>query len=220
MPIPIYTHRKDKPMENKQLSHWTGEFGDQYIDRNPASENNIRARVKTFAEIWRRLQGNPPCSVLECGCNIGLNLRALKQITDAALTGIEPNDKARQRLLDDAVLDKEHVSPGFLGSLPFADSSFELVFTSGVLIHIAPENLDAAMRDIYRVSQKYILAIEYFSKNPETISYRGNTELLWKRDFGKKYLELFPTLQVIDVGFFWSQTTTMDDTTWWLFQKS
>jgi hypothetical protein len=69
------------------------------------------------------------------------------------------------------------------------------------------------------VSRQYLLAIEYFSVKPESIEYRGQSGLLWKRDFGGAYLDLFPDLVTIDVGFLWRRTSGCDDATWWLFRK-
>ena len=76
------------------------------------------------------------------------------------------------------------------------------------------------MREIHRVSSKYVFCSEYFSPKAETISYRGETDLLFKNDFGSLYLDLFPDLRLVDYGFFWRRTTVMDDCTWWLFRKA
>ena len=38
--------------------------------------------------------------------------------------------------------------------LPYADSTFDLVFTRGVLIHIDPKNIDKATSEIFRISKK------------------------------------------------------------------
>jgi len=56
----------------------------------------------------------------------------------------------------------------------FADASIDLVFTAGVLIHVPPEQLERAQREVHRVSRKYILAVEYFSARPEAVEYRGH----------------------------------------------
>jgi spore coat polysaccharide biosynthesis protein SpsF len=63
------------------------------------------------------------------------------------------------------------------------------------------------------------MALEYFSKSPETITYRGHDNLLFKRDFGSFYLDLFPDLAAVAEGFLWRRTTGYDDATWWVFRK-
>jgi spore coat polysaccharide biosynthesis protein SpsF len=204
----------------KQLEHWTGEFGREYIDRNAASEEMLRIRTKAWARMLAPLRGDEPKSVLECGSNIGLNLRVLPRLLDAELFAMEPNLAAHDVLIRDQVLPLANLKHAALGGdLPFQTNAIDLVFTSGVLIHVPPADLPKAVSEMYRISRKYILAIEYFSKKPESIPYRGNDELLWKRDFGSLWLEHFPDLVPIDEGFLWSRTSGYDDATWWLFRK-
>lgn len=205
--------------DTPQLEQWTGEFGNEYVNRNAAAEDQIRIRMRALTEIFRCLDGDPPKTILECGCNIGLNTRAFRRFLGAELFAIEPNAKAREIVLAEGVLDEAHLKEATLGALPFDDGTMEFVFTSGVLIHIHPDNLSTALDEMHRVSSKYLMMIEYFSQKPETIPYRGRDDLLWKRDFGKAMLERHPELITVDVGFFWSQTTGFDDATWWLFRK-
>lgn len=206
--------------ENPQLAEWAGSFGDSYVDRNPPHAANIRPRLRALASILPKMDGSPPRTILECGCNVGLNLRALRQLTDAELFAVEPNARARECVTRDGVLDAEHLRAGSLEQLPFSDDSIDLVFTVGVLIHVPPSHLERAIREIHRVSRRYVLAVEYFSVHPETIAYRGKEELLFKRDFGALYLDTFPDLEPVDVGFLWSRTTQCDNATWWLFRKA
>lgn len=204
-----------------QLERWTGEFGQDYLARNEVSANRVRMRTRVWARIWQALKGDPPKSILECGCNLGMNQLGLRNVTGAELFAIEPNPEARARAVEIGALDADHVRDGHLGAaLPFDDASMELVFTSGVLIHVPPADLDKAYQEIHRVSSKYILAIEYFAKEPETIAYRGHDDLLFKRDFGGHWLDLYPELIPVDEGFFWNRTTDFDDATWWLFRKA
>ena len=218
---------------NKQIETWQGDFGNAYIERNLPSDQRIEDRKRAFTEILSHAKGGEPVSVLECGCNIGLNLRALKHITPAALYACEPNDRARERLLQDDVIPATRLTDGTLQSLPYEANSFDLVFTSGVLIHVHPDQLEAAYHEMYRVSSRYVLSIdrtyrvssryvlsiEYFSKHPETIRYQGRDDLLFKRDFGGMWLDLYPTLKPVANGFFWQRTSGLDDVTWWLFEK-
>jgi pseudaminic acid biosynthesis-associated methylase len=201
------------------MQHWAGAFGDAYADRNAATLEAVQTRLRMLAPILARLDGDPPQDILECGCNIGLNLRALRQLTRAELHAIEPNAHARQQVLDDRVLERGRLHDATLAQLPFGDASVDLVFTSGVLIHVPPDRLERAMQEVHRVSRKYVLAVEYFSVKPEAAEYRGQTGIMWKRDFGGAYLDMFPDLVPIDVGFLWRRTTGCDDATWWLFRK-
>jgi spore coat polysaccharide biosynthesis protein SpsF len=203
----------------KALGAWSGEFGDRYTERNAATADTVRGRTAIWAEVFRRMTGDMPKSALEVGANLGLNLRGIQALTDIELWGVEPNPSARARLVSDGVLPAERVIEGFGHSIPLADGSVDLAFTSGVLIHVDPSLLEQTLREIHRVSAKYVFCNEYFSPKAETIPYRGETDLLFKNDFGSLYLDLFPDLVLVDCGFFWRRTTVMDDTTWWLFRK-
>jgi spore coat polysaccharide biosynthesis protein SpsF len=213
---------KGKPsMEQpgKHLSTWRGSFGDAYTDRNEATAEQIISVASAYEQILEHLPKPLPSSILEVGANIGVNLRALSRLTDARLFAVEPNAKARKRLIDDDVLPKDQIFNATAASLPFDDSSIDLVFTSGVLIHVPPEGIDTAYAEIHRVSARYILSLEYFSPTPEAKTYRGEDDLLFKRDYGALWLDNYPELSLIADGFFWKRTTGLDNLNWWLFQK-
>lgn len=203
-----------------QLEAWAGDFGDDYIQRNEATPDLVRGKTRAWAEILRSplVQGSVT-SALEVGANIGLNLRALANITNWELHAVEPNETARHRLAADNVVETSNIHAGTAEDIPLADASVDLVFTSTVLIHVPPANLLQACREIHRVSKRFILCNEYFSANAETIKYRGHKELLFKRDFGAFWLENFSDIELIDYGFLWRRVAAMDSTTWWLFAK-
>ncbi len=100
-----------------------------------------------------------------------------------------------------------------------AGASVDLAFECGVLIHVSPDDLLRSYQEIHPVSRAYVLSIEYFCQKPQTIPYRGHSERLFKRDFGRFWLKNFSDLDVVDYGFFWKPITGLDDVTWWLFGK-
>lgn len=202
----------------QQLKAWTGEFGDAYIERCTASDEAVQIRARAWADRLKPLQGRLPGSILEVGCNVAINQRALRGLCDAELFAVEPNAKARAQVIADGVLDEAHLKLANAMDLPFADGSMEMCFTSGVLIHIAPTELHKACSEMYRVSNRYILCCEYFSRDPVEINYRGHEGLLFKRDFGSYWLDNFDLAPVAH-GFHWRRTTGIDDVTWWLFEK-
>ncbi len=71
------------PCKSEQLRFWRGDFGNDYTERNTNSARELRARVALWAPIMARLEGAAPESILEVGANIGNNLRALRQLSDA-----------------------------------------------------------------------------------------------------------------------------------------
>ncbi|WP_339914019.1 pseudaminic acid biosynthesis-associated methylase [uncultured Brevundimonas sp.] len=215
-------HQPPAGSDPKPLKAWAGSFGDAYTVRCAVSDGAVDGRVRVLETALAALGADRPRSLLEVGSNLGLNLRALPKVlgAEAELWAVEPNASARARVIEDHVLPANRMLEGFGHSVPLADGAVELAMTSGVLIHVDPTLLEATMREIHRVASKYILCIEYFSSTPETITYRGEEGLLFKRDFGGLYLDTFPDLELVDYGFFWKRMTVMDDSTWWLFRKT
>jgi pseudaminic acid biosynthesis-associated methylase len=111
------------------------------------------------------------------------------------LYGIEIQDyalrKARARL-EDAQL---ALATAF--EIPYPDGFFDLVFTSGVLIHVAPADLPKALREIHRCAGGFIWGLEYYSPQPMEVTYRGHERLLWKMNYTRLYLELFDDLEPV-----------------------
>lgn len=205
--------------KSDQVDFWRSDFGDAYLSRNAPSIEMIRSRTNMWSRILAPIAQRPPVSILEVGANVGNNLRALRNLTAATLHALEPFDTARAQLLHDGIVPAERIVQGAAESIAAPDGAYDLVFTSGVLIHIAPANLPAACREIYRTARRYVVCVEYFSQKPEEIAYHGNQGYLFKRDFGGFYLDAFPDLRLVDYGFFWKRVTGLDDLTWWLFEK-
>jgi len=58
--------------------------------------------------------------------------------------------------------------------IPFPDGFFDVIFTSGVLIHIAPSDLPKALHEIHRCAGGFIWGLEYYSPQPMEVTYRGH----------------------------------------------
>jgi pseudaminic acid biosynthesis-associated methylase len=202
-----------------QVEFWRGEFGDDYTDRNLGTRAQLASRIAMWSEILKPLVGKMPNSILEVGCNLGINLRALRALTPATLLAVEPNEKAREVLLNGGIVEATNLRGGMAQSIDFADGVADLAFTSGVLIHIHPDHLLPACKEIHRCANRYVACVEYFSDKPEMIRYRGHDDRLFKRDFGGYWMDNFPDLTVLDTGFAWKRTTGLDNLTWWLFEK-
>jgi pseudaminic acid biosynthesis-associated methylase len=165
---------------NPQEQFWSGEFGDEYTHRN-------RVDWMKRVPFWRRIMAQTEArSVLDVGCNAGWNLHAIN-VADrptVVAVGIDVNDRA----VAEARRKGLHTVLGSIydiGALYF--ETFDLVCTSGVLIHVAPAELEAAMRNVIAASRRWVLAVEYESDQEEGVLYRGNTDRLWKRPFGRLY---------------------------------
>jgi pseudaminic acid biosynthesis-associated methylase len=189
---------------------WSGAFGDAYTERN-AQAHEARG------SFWKRfLTSYQPESVLEVGCNLGANLHWItREVDHRFVVGVDVNDTALARLRERDP--RANALFSSVLSLPFRDDAFDLVFTMGVLIHIASDDLPTAMSEVVRCSRRYVLCGEYFAEDETAVEYRGESGALFKRDFGGLYASLFPELQLVDRGFL-GRDEGWDDVTWWLFE--
>src|SRR5579864_7953029 len=82
-----------------QRNLWLGEFGDEYLVRNSDFEE-INENYKKeagigiddiFKKYFAKIDKNS--SILEVGCNVGLNLNLLQRLGFTNLTGLELNPK-------------------------------------------------------------------------------------------------------------------------------
>jgi pseudaminic acid biosynthesis-associated methylase len=190
---------------SEQLAAWTSAFGQAYTDRNLLTPEEMDRHLGEYyggvnkTEIFRQFlhpdlihQGR----VLEVGCNVGLQLMLLHMVNPGLeLYGVEPQDYARTT---GQALHKEiRFIAGSAFQLPFEDDFFDVVMTNVVLIHIHPKDLATALREIHRVSRRYIFLHEYFSPEPKEITYYGNSALLWKMNYLEQYQQACPDLQCL-----------------------
>ena len=197
-----------------QENFWAGSFGDEYIERNN-SDALLMSKVALWSNMLRAANGIT--SVLELGCNIGLNLVALQRLQPGIrVMGYEINEKAAEIARKNT--NSDVVCSSILGQLDC--SSFDLTFTAGVLIHVNPNNLSNVYKNLYDKSNRYVLVAEYYNPSPVTINYRGNEDRLFKRDFAGDMIEGFG-MKLVDYGFAYKRDNwaAQDDITWFLLEK-
>lgn len=201
---------------NEQENFWL-QIEREYIDANSNFDKTLG--VKAWLTMLNKIPLQNIKTVLECGSNIGRNINYLNEVLpQASKSIIELSEKAYH-----IVKEKYQISHSFLGSIQDAvfKNDFDLVFTSGVLIHIHPSELLRTMSKLYEFSNKYILIGEYFSRQDVSIEYRNQTNKLFKSNFGKTMIDNFE-LKLIDYGFLWGyefDKAGFDDITFWLFEK-
>lgn len=204
---------------------WAGEFGNEYTRRNVG---RVRANLGFFsralfhAQVALMMEKRRQASLLELGCGAGENLEALVPLFAEGLgqieltaAGIELNEFA----VGVARAKGFEVTHGSFLEVELGQA--DIVLTKGVLIHVAPEDLQLAYRRIYAAAERWILLAEYYNPTPVEVTYRGHAGRLWKRDFAGELLEQHPDLRVINYGFAWrrDQFALQDDLTWFLLEK-
>lgn len=182
---------------------WLGKFGEEYTERNIFGPNEMdKDYIETYniskTDMNELILNNLNLKnkkILEIGCNVGNQLRLLQKMGYKNLYGIELQPYAVQRAKD--LTKGINIIQGEADDIPFKDEYFDLVFTSGVLIHIAPKNLTNIMKEIVRCSKKYIWGFEYYSEKLIEINYRENSNAMWKCDYAQEYINNNPELKIV-----------------------
>jgi len=188
--------------ETPQAAVWKSDFGREYTDRNSFDTEGLNelyrrnfgiSRTEINARSLRDVSKD--LSFLEVGCNTGNQLLLLREMGYLKLSGIELQPYAVE--LARSRLPSADLKLGSSQAIPYGDSSFDVVFTSGVLIHIAPHDLPQALDEIHRCSKTYIWGTEYYAPEVTEVNYRNHSALLWKMDYARRYLERFPDLELV-----------------------
>ena len=188
--------------ETKESETWRGEFGSQYSERNLLDPLKLDEMYQGKYGVTRTALNHSfladiprSASILEVGCNLGNQLIPLEQMGFKNLTGIEIHTEivkeARSRVPFARLME------GSALKIPFQDAGFDLVFTSGLLIHIAPQDLPVAMNEIHRCARDWIWGLEYYAPEMTEVLYRGRSGLLWKTDYARLYTETFHDLELV-----------------------
>jgi len=199
-----------------QEAFWAGVFGSEYIGRND-SDQLLASNLNFFTKALN--QAGRISSCLELGANIGMNLKALQLLYPGIeLKGVEINADAAKLLVK--LIGEENAYLGSIFDYPISNK-VDLTLIKGVLIHINPEMLSVVYEKLYQASKKFILVCEYYNPSPVTISYRGHTDCLYKRDFAGEMLEKYRDLRLVDYGFVYRRDPAFpqDDITWILMEK-
>jgi pseudaminic acid biosynthesis-associated methylase len=206
--------------KTEQEKFWAGEFGTEYSDRNVGA-NILASNIALFADIFKRtLKLN---SVIEFGANIGLNLRALDLLYPGQeQVAVEINEAAAKKINDALPNSKifnlaiSDFDPGMLSNGPC-----DLALIKGVLIHINPDQLKMVYKKLYESTNKFILICEYYNPKPDTVSYRGHSDKLFRRDFAGEMLDIYSDLKLVNYGFAYHRDASFpqDDLTWFLIER-
>lgn len=199
----------------EQEAFWAGDFGNSYIGRN-VSQGLQTSKIALWSQMLRSAHGVG--SIIEFGCNAGLNLHALQRLHPGlSLAGIEINRTAAAQA---ARLDGVSITCGSILDDLGPPESYDLTFTCGVLIHINPDHLEKVYANLHRLSRRYVLVAEYYNPTPVTVPYRGNQDRLFKRDFAGDLMDRHG-MRLVDYGFAYHRDNwaPQDDITWFLLQK-
>ena len=149
-----------------------------YTDEN--KDSGQKELSKFIYHVSTSLGGKKICEV---GCNIGNNLSEFP--LDLDIHGIDMNEHALEQARKNHPSFKFQCTSG--DKIPYDDSFFDVVFTRGVLIHISKENLDSVLKEMLRISKKWVFNLEYFGEEGKMINWKRGDDLLWYRNMKEKW---------------------------------
>lgn len=191
------------PLTEQDIA-WSGDFGREYTDRSPGTPEDMDALYAreygtTRSELNEKFLDRMPrdSRILEVGSNVGVQLELLQRMGFTDLWGVE----LQERAVDIARARTKGITfiQGSVFDIPFKDAWFDVVFTSGLLIHVSPENLPTAVSEIHRCTREYVWTMEYYSTEPASVVYRGRPGMLWTRNFGRAFTDAFQDLKRIRI---------------------
>jgi ubiquinone/menaquinone biosynthesis C-methylase UbiE len=122
-------------------------------------------------EFIQELAGFTWETALEIGCGFGWHMKRVDDsFEDRRITGV---DFSYQQLIQ-ARRYLGQTGSGLVqaqaSALPFQDSSFDVVFTSGTLICIQPRLLGAVLAELRRVTANHVICMEYAREHMSSTS--------------------------------------------------
>ncbi len=184
----------------QQQGHaWTDEYDERKL-------HQIKYHIQEWMildYVRRMSEENPdrPLRVLEYGCGVGRHLVNLSKLPNVKVYGFDQSPTmvegclrwTSQQWIDEYITIGEPT-----GDLPFDDDSFDLAFTSEVLVHVRPEDVVGRLREMMRVATRQVLHLEpseHFQVAPDT--HFG----CWKHDLVAIYASIGVECHSLPSGF-------------------
>lgn len=124
-------------------------------------KNQDSSAVQCSKWLANILIGHKIESVLELGCGSGRNLFFIKEANpQVTVLGIDINEFAVKRAREQ-IADSQNIKVQSIYELDdFADDSVDAAFTSGVLMHVPKDKIEYVIRQMHRISKKYVYHFE------------------------------------------------------------
>lgn len=131
-----------------------------------------------------------PQSLIEVGCGSGELFSAYKDVprvvgVDWQATMLERSaTRIKRHGYENIILQQMDITQALPLPLEGAPHKFDLALTRTVLMHIAPETIVAACRNMTLLSDR-VLAFEYFNPDPPKLAFHN-----WNHDYVKIFYDL------------------------------
>ena len=190
---------------SRSWESWWERDGEVNFMRRPGAENHpIRVRM---SEEAAKVGG----SVLDVGCATGIDYPRLKRL-GLKYTGVDVTNKFILRAKE--LYPEIDVRVANALDLPFSDGSFDVVFSNGMIQHLAPNEYPKALREMWRVARKLLLVStnrQFIYSDAELISKMNDEKGAYVNNYNFwKFMEHLNALPDADVNLF-QGFMTMED---------
>ena len=188
-------------LRESQAAHWAGKKMNviqSYWDSPPATKRSM-----WFVEQLKNYEFD---SIFEVGFFSGRNLKYIgDEFPNVRIGGLEINEKAVKFAHEK--LPEADLRCMDLHNIMQLDDSFDIIFTSGVLIHVPPENIVQVVDNFIALAGKYVMHIESVGENhvtagPKKMSptYKVSDQIQWAPNLISAYKTLgFKNIDIISL---------------------
>ena len=176
-----------------QAEAWAGETGAEWAARNPTGVEGTnkswqeRFRIDKVMAIREAAHNIPKdTSWLEVGCSSGAHMRCVQAAGWQDIQGCDVNAEA--------IKEADRAVWADARALPFEDDSFDVVTTSGALMHMGPdERMTDCLMEMVRVSRKWLFLVELYSEDGTLTSFGDLLPPAWVMAWDKWLPQKLPS---------------------------
>jgi SAM-dependent methyltransferase len=161
--IGIETH-----LASESRGYWE-ERGQRYAEEVAPILDPADAYSKAQRQFLAELAKLRWDSILEVGCGFGWHLKAIAdQFPSRRVVGLDFSFIQLLKSHDYLAGSHANVCLGSAFQVPFSPDSFDVVFTSGMLIYVHPKQLQGAIAELRRVAHRSVITLEYAREHMNT----------------------------------------------------
>ncbi len=140
--------------------YWNQRGGDTYFDEQEVEQHRT-LRSQFITDEIKKLQFS---SLLEIGCGYGKQIKNLSAKNGVFITGVDFSRSQLMKAKEYCAGINLNVLEADSESLPLKDKSFDVAFSSAVILHNEPEKAKRIISEMIRVSRKYLIHNEDVDK--------------------------------------------------------